>query len=103
MLICYNCGEIFDEWDIKYEKEPHGEIRGHCPNCLDDQFGEPEECARCGKYYPPTRMAGAYCEDCRDDLLERAREAIADVLDEEEIGYLEHEIYVAGRILNGKV
>lgn len=103
MLICYNCGETFDEWEIKYEKEPHGEIRGHCPNCLDDQIGEAEECARCGKYYPPSRMAGAYCEECRADLLARAEEALSDVLSEEEIGYLANGLYAMGGMQRGKV
>lgn len=103
MLICYNCGELFDEWEIKLEPEPHGEMRGHCPNCGDDQFGEAEECTRCGHHYPPSRMAGSYCEECRDDLLDRVRGAILDLLNEEEIGYLEGEFYAAGRRFRGRV
>lgn len=98
MLICYNCGELFDEWEIRYEPEPHGEMRGHCPNCGDDQFGEAEECTRCGHHYPPSRMAGSYCEECREELLGRIRRAVLHALNElneEEVDYLEGEFYAA--------
>ena len=92
MLICYNCGTIFDESDIKYEAEPHGEYRGHCPCCLDEHFGEAEWCSHCNDYFFPHQMAGKFCGECKSDLLKRLRAAASKELYADERDYLECEL-----------
>lgn len=101
MLICHNCGMVFDELDMQWQIEPHGERRGVCPNCHDDQIGEAEWCPRCGEHYPPSKMSGRRCDECKSDMLRLLREATVGVLDTEDLDYLEYELGLGGGTLGG--
>lgn len=37
---CEDCGWEFDEYDILWMREIHGELMGHCPNCESPDFDE---------------------------------------------------------------
>lgn len=75
MLICLECGKVFDEDDIEYWEESRGEYWGMpctekmsgCPRC-QGAYEEAEECEKCGKYYPKNELdENNLCEDCQEE------------------------------------
>ena len=70
MLICNNCGEVFDE--PKIERETHGldcppyEAIAVCPHCEDTDICEAKKCERCGEYF--AELDEGLCDVCYGDM-----------------------------------
>lgn len=79
MYYCEDCGEIFDEDDIKYEDESFqveywGSMvtcpasSAHCPYCNSEDIDEASKCDECGEYFNPDDLdEDGLCEDCREE------------------------------------
>ena len=94
--ICENCGEVFDEDEIKavYYDEGEGVMRGplydhdECPHCGSEDISEARECIACCGYfsgYDPSSLD--YCESCQNAINEQNSEHIQNVMDYFKIDY----------------
>lgn len=61
MLICEDCGRLYDEYDVGCHREAHGEVRGDDCRCGGTLI-EAGMCHICGDYINPTE--NDLCEDC---------------------------------------
>lgn len=76
MLICHDCGEVFEKPKVLKSKvgdywgAPAWEEWDACPYCESTEVYEAEQCQRCGEWVPElTEYGGIYiCEICLDDL-----------------------------------
>ena len=86
--ICENCGEVFDEDEVKavYYDEGEGVMRGplydhdECPHCGSEDISEARECIACCGYfsgYDPSSLD--YCESCQNAIHEQNEEHIENV------------------------
>ena len=73
MLICLECGKVFDYDEIARWEETHGldtppyEKMSGCPRCYG-AYDEAYECENCGKYFTKDELDENHlCEDCRED------------------------------------
>lgn len=64
MLICENCGEVFDESALKTDYEPHGEPIGVCPMCGSSFLKEAKFCRECHEQYDEDDLTCGLCDDC---------------------------------------
>lgn len=63
---CYECGNIFDECEIKTWTEVHGETHGGCPLC-GAPFGITRRCKVCGGEFLEEELSGrGVCDECID-------------------------------------
>lgn len=75
MYICCECGQTFDEEEVRVEKELMGEYWGenayaetyHCPYCGADDFTEAHKCNVCGEWFEQESIEET-CEECRSKL-----------------------------------
>ena len=49
-LRCTECEYVFDENELNYWSEPHGERLSGCPKCGGGNFEEIHPCIFCGEY-----------------------------------------------------
>jgi DNA-directed RNA polymerase subunit RPC12/RpoP len=79
MLICNECGAVFEEPRIYYEHHPYGmgtaaEEWAVCPVCGESGFEEAYQCSRCGEYFGFDDLDyighSLYCEMCSDELFD---------------------------------
>ena len=86
--ICENCGEVFDEDEIKevYTMEGEGVMRGplydhdECPHCGSEDISEARECIACCGYfsgYDPSSLD--YCPSYQNAIHEQNEENIESV------------------------
>ncbi len=77
MLICKDCGAVFEEARITYETHDYGEGTAaeefhYCPVCGESGFEEAHQCTRCGEHFAFDNLDyighSLYCEVCADDL-----------------------------------
>ena len=61
MLVCTNCGRVFED-DIA-KKRLNGEEYYRCPHCHDDELVEATKCKICGEYFYDEDNIGV-CEEC---------------------------------------
>jgi hypothetical protein len=70
MFICTECGLVFDEPKIFFEKHgldaPPFERWSVCPRCEENDFVEAEECERCGRLC--VALEDGLCDPCYEDL-----------------------------------
>lgn len=72
MLVCLDCGNVFDEEDIEYWDERHGLDYGpyeHCSGCPDcgGAYTEAIRCDGCGEWITNEYVEigdERYCENC---------------------------------------
>ena len=66
MLVCTHCGELYNESDLKYVRESHGEV--HCDyNChCGGELIQAHQCSVCGEYFDNTELHGV-CEECLEE------------------------------------
>ena len=84
--ICGDCGEVFDEDEIKevYYDEGEGVMRGplfdhfECPECGNEVYDEAVHCPVCEEYYNGEED---YCENCQKAIHEQNDEFIKTVQD----------------------
>lgn len=72
--MCFNCGECFDESEIKHEYEHHPYGMGTaaeqidvCPYCGNSDIGEATRCKNCGEISQDKLVYGI-CPDCLKSL-----------------------------------
>lgn len=66
MLICSHCGEHYEESELKYVRESHGEV--HCDytcHCGGELVGA-RKCLVCGEDFDNTDLHGV-CEACLEE------------------------------------
>lgn len=78
MLICKDCGAVFEQPRITYESHDYGEGSALeewalCPSCGESGFEEAKECTRCGEYGHRDNMQlddnlNYLCEVCYEEL-----------------------------------
>ena len=80
MLICNDCGAIFDEDDVVLQGQAHpygeglvGEYHSVCPSCKEGDIVEAVMCTRCGKQDHKDFMEfdnelNYVCGECYDEL-----------------------------------
>jgi hypothetical protein len=71
MLICNECGEVFEEPKIIEEHHPYGmtyatEHWAVCPHCEETDFQEARQCTQCGEYVAD--LEEGLCEICYDEM-----------------------------------
>ena len=71
MYKCEECGEVFEEPKVYYERHPYGEGYAEeewrvCPYCGEAGFVEAKECTRCGEY--TAELHDGLCDVCYDDM-----------------------------------
>lgn len=88
MLICNNCGCVFDEDEARVEQDKDYVNNGlgmecvrcdnilHCPNCDSQDIEEAKECPVCGEYFYPDSMYDV-CNNCIDNAKDDYNIAIA--------------------------
>lgn len=94
MLICRDCGTLFDRDEIRYWTEPHGEHLSGCPNC-GGAYEEAVQCECCGEFFAQDDLIKPinFCEACLresitpEDFAELAMESESN--DYEIVGLLE--------------
>ena len=71
MYICEDCGSVFDEPKIVYERHPYGmgyatEAFGICPHCKSSNFDTAKRCSRCDEYV--AELHDELCDICYEDM-----------------------------------
>lgn len=71
MYLCNNCENTFSEPEVEYNYHPYGmgEAREEwyvCPYCHDTDYGEAEECERCGKLVTDLHLG--LCDCCYGEM-----------------------------------
>ncbi len=65
--VCDECGERFDEDDLTWAYDGHGNEIRVCEDCLDEYY---RRCEHCDEYYPVSNVTYVgdvcVCEDCLD-------------------------------------
>ena len=56
MIICHDCGELFEDPKTVIEYHPYGmgyapEEHYVCPHCESSDIAEAKQCKRCGEYF----------------------------------------------------
>lgn len=69
MYICWNCGSAFEEGEIKWAIEPHGEWTGCCPHCGANDVEEAKFCHICGKPFCEDDLTYGFCDECLHEAL----------------------------------
>lgn len=83
MKICLDCGEVFDDSNVKRWKEAHGEPRIGCPLC-GGAFDEAERCEQCGRYYEKDALYDGMCVNCLAECASLYDTALQFLLDTDE-------------------
>lgn len=77
MLICVDCGHVFDESEVFVVQEtldcidgvPYRETHCTCPECNGD-YEVAVQCKKCGEWFKwDDLVSGYYCSKCMADLL----------------------------------
>jgi len=79
MYICHKCGAVFDEPNIRTEREMHNEFLPEivwedlhfpiCPECGGNDFDEAALCEYCGDVVRKTELiGGCVCEKCLEEI-----------------------------------
>lgn len=67
MLICEQCGEVFEQAKVIVELHPYGNGVAEeewyvCPRCEGSRITEAQLCNHCGEYF--SELEDGLCEDC---------------------------------------
>lgn len=63
-MICYNCGKTFHGNETVRKYDPETGATYCCPCCGDDNIGDSEECAVCGKDFAEGETSNGFCLSC---------------------------------------
>lgn len=80
MYICHKCGAVFDEPNIRIEREMHSEFLPEivwedlhfpiCPECGGNDFDEAALCEYCmNEFDADDLIGGTLCKGCLDEIL----------------------------------
>lgn len=69
MVMCGECGEVFEDSEIKRVRHSDGDAWDECPYCGSDELRDVEQCDECGRWEAPEDIYHGICSDC---LLDRA-------------------------------
>lgn len=64
MLVCRECGYVFEEEEASNWVEEHGEENCGCPRCKGE-FEEATRCKICGDWFLDNGVGGV-CEECKE-------------------------------------
>lgn len=82
MMICEDCGAVFEEVVEKRYVQRNGEELDpptyHCPECGSEYYVEAEKCCVCGETHPIGEMDGDVCDDCIEKIAEKVKHLLTD-------------------------
>ena len=81
MYICHKCGAVFDEPNVRTEREMHSEFLPEivwedlhfpiCPECGGDDFDEASQCCACMREFDADSLIGGIlCGECLEKILD---------------------------------
>lgn len=78
MIICNECGAVFDEPKGVFNKVGELPTDGHyesvCPECGGDDIEDAERCHGCDEYKAKSTLNDGFCNECGAEVEKKARE-----------------------------
>ena len=97
MLVCSECGAVFEEGSAASVREYAG-FAGEegayydsavCPGCRRDSAVEGARCSKCGEWFPESEVEYGLCENCRKKSVEEFEEVMSCSFSPSEREYLQ--------------
>lgn len=90
MLICENCGRIFDDTELDYKHtEEYGRI-SVCPYCGSEEISGAKTCNCCGLWVTDEEFEEGLCTSCASKTMKLFRELLIRNFSDEQIDFLSH-------------
>ena len=77
MLICLDCGKVFDDEDVCTVFDQVGELATDgkdmdvCPYCKGNYIVEAHKCENCEEYFCEEDLSDGFCDKCGEELINR--------------------------------
>lgn len=88
MLRCENCGDIFDETELRVRhSHEYGDIES-CPRCRSEEIQEVHRCSYCGEWISKNELEEGLCPKCAGETIRLFKDLLNNTFSEDQIFFL---------------